>query len=162
MKAFRIALKKYGPNAHEAFSGKSGFHANGRWHSSGRLLDYAAESRSLATLERIVHYKRFDCLARHVLYAADIPDEHIETVLSFPKGWNGPDLLPEAQHMGDAWCDAGRSPVLQVPSAVTPGEHNLIINSHHPKWDWKWVSGPEDFVLDRRLVALVKKSVRNP
>src|SRR5476649_1499452 len=65
MRGFRTALKKYGATAREAFDGSSGYHADGRWHSRGRYLDYAAKSRSLATLERLVHYKRFDCVAPH-------------------------------------------------------------------------------------------------
>lgn len=157
MKVFRIALMKFGATAREAFSGISGFSADGRWHTCGRLLDYAAQSRSLATLERLVHYKRFNCLSRHVIYVADIPDEHIETVLTFPKGWDGPDLLPTAQRIGDAWCDESRSVALQVPSAVTPGEHNLLINPHHPRWAWSWVHGPEPFWFDGRLQELLKQ-----
>ena len=35
---------------------------------------------------------------------------------------------------------------LLVPSAIKPGEYNLIINSRHPDWQWKWVvSGPITF-----------------
>ena len=44
-------------------------------------------------------------------------------------------------------------------SAVTPGEHNLMLNTHHPAWDWKWVvSGLNKFEFDVRLVELMKKA----
>lgn len=161
MTVFRIALETFGASPADAFSGRSGYHADGRWHTRGRLLDYGAQSRSLATLERLVHYKRFDSLARHVLYTVDVPNEHIETVLRPPEGWDGIDLLAEAQRIGDAWCDRVVSPALQVPSAVTPGEHNLLLNSHHPRWDWNWVRGPEPFAFDRRLLALVRATRRS-
>jgi hypothetical protein len=64
MRVFRIALAEYGAIARSAFSGQSGYRADGRRHSRGRYLDYATESRSLATLERLVHYTRFDSLTR--------------------------------------------------------------------------------------------------
>jgi RES domain-containing protein len=158
MTVFRIALKKFGATAREAFNGGSGYFADGRWHSRGRYLDYAAESRSLATLERLVHYKRFDCLEPHVIYAVDVPNEHVDTVLSPPRGWDGDDLLGAAQAIGNNWCDKADSPALQVPSAVTPGEHNLMLNSRHTAWNWKWVvSDAIPFNFDVRLAELLKR-----
>ncbi len=158
MRGFRIALKKLGPTPKEAFKGKSGYVTDGRWHSRGRYLDYAAESLSLATLERLVHYKRFDRLDAHVLYELEIPDAQIETIAHPPAGWEAIDLSPAAQAIGNAWCDEAKSPALQVRSAVTPGEHNLLLNSRHPAWNWKWVvAGPRPFEFDARLVELIKK-----
>ena len=161
MKAWRIVLRKFGASKRTAFSGLSGFAAEGRWHSSGRYLDYAAESLSLATLERLVHYKRFDALQPHVLYAVDVPSAAIEGIAAVPAGWDGVDPLPAAQVIGNRWCDQQRSPALLVASAVTPGEHNLIVNTH-PAWRWNWVvSGPRKFSFDPRIAALVKKPARH-
>jgi RES domain-containing protein len=158
MRAFRIALRKYGSNAKDAFSGLSGYSANGRWHSLGRFLDYAAESRSLATLERLVHYKRFDGLKPHVIYIVDIPDSQITSVGTPPPGWDGEDLLPGAQKVGDGWCDSQVSPGLLAPSAITPGENNLLINTHHMNWDWAWVGSMEPFEFNSRLAELLRKA----
>jgi RES domain-containing protein len=48
---------------------------------------------------------------------------------------------------------------LRVPSCVTPGEHNLLLNSRHPDWDWSWVvSGPHPFQFDVRLLNLPDSS----
>lgn len=158
MKAWRIALRKFGKNRRAAFGGLSGFSADGRWHSAGRHLDYAAESLSLAVLERVVHYKRFDALEPHVLYALDIPQSAIEKVEAPPREWDAEDLLPAAQAVGNAWCDEERSPALLVPSAVTPGECNLLVNSHHPDWRWDWVTaGPSPFAFDARLAKLMRE-----
>jgi len=157
MRVFRIALTKYGATAKAAFNGQSGYSADGRWHTRGRYLDYASGSRSLATLERLVHYKRFNFLEPHMIYELKIPDEHIETVLAPPPGWDGDDLLLAAQEIGNRWSDNARLLALRIPSVVTCGEHNLMLNSRHPAWDWNWVvsSGPFDF--DNRLADLVKK-----
>lgn len=132
---------------------------DGRWHSAGRHLDYAAQSLSLAILERLVHYKRFDALEPHVLYAVDIPDTSIEGASVTPYGWDGSEPVPAAQSIGNGWFDERRSPALLMPSAVTPGEYNLLINSRHPDWQWKWVvSGPARFAFDARLADLMAQS----
>ena len=160
MKAWRIVLHKFGRNRQAAFGGLSGFSADGRWHSAGRYLDYAAESLSLAILERLVHYKRFDALEPHVLYALDIPESAIERASAPPAGWDAEDPILAAQAIGNAWFDGEKSPALLVPSAVTPGENNVMVNAHHPNWRWDWViSGPQAFAFDARLAELVKPSV---
>lgn len=131
---------------------------DGRWHTAGRHLDYAAQSLSLAILERLVHYKRFDALEPHVVYVLDVPDAAIESAPAPPHGWDGDEPVPRAQAIGDGWFDERRSPALLVPSAVTPGECNLIINSRHPDWQWTWVaSGPMRFAFDARLAELMEQ-----
>lgn len=163
MKAWRIVLRKFGRTSRSAFGGSSGFSVDGRWHTAGRHLDYAAQSLSLAILERLVHYKRFDALEPHVLYVIDVPDAAIKNVPVLPHGWDGDEPLPGAQAIGDEWCDERRSPALRVSSAVTPGEYNLIVNSRHPDWRWKWViSGPQVLAFDTRLAELMERSQRRP
>ncbi len=158
MRVWRIALERFAKDKRSAFSGQSGFAVDGRWHTNGRYLDYAAESLSLATLERLVHYKRFDSLAPHVVYELDIPSAAIGKLASLPKGWDGAEPLPQAQAIGNNWCDSGESAALLVPSAVTAGEYNLMLNARHPDWRWTWViAGPDRFVFDARLQDLIRQ-----
>jgi RES domain-containing protein len=160
VKAFRIVLQRYGATARVAFSGTSGYVTDGRWHSKGRYLDYAAESQSLAVLERLVHYKRFDALASHVLYIIEVPDSLIEVCPELPKGWDGPELSLTAQKIGNRWCDERLSPALKVPSVVTRGEFNLMLNSRHPAWKWGWVLRHTSFAFDGRLREIVEAANR--
>ncbi len=161
MKAWRIVLRKFGRTRRVTFGGLSGFSVDGRWHTAGRHLDYAAQSLSLAILERLVHYKRFDALEAHLVYVLDVPDTAMESAPAPPQGWDGDEPVHTAQAIGDRWYDERRSPALLVPSAVTPGEYNLIVNSRHPDWQWKWViSGPVTFAFDARLGELIKQSKR--
>ncbi len=163
MRAWRIVLRKFGRTDRTAFGGLSGFSVGGRWHTAGRHLDYAAQSLSLAILERLVHYKRFDALEPHVLYMIDVPDAAIESAPVPPDGWDADEPAPAAQAIGDSWCDERRSPALLVPSAVTPGEYNLVTNSRYPDWQWNWViSGPVTFVFDSRLAELMKTYRKPP
>lgn len=156
MKGFRIALANYAATAEAAFSGVSGFTVSGRWHTRGRHLDYAAESLSLATLERLVHYKRFTQLEPHTLATLEVPEVAITRVERPPVGWDGPEPNPEAQAVGNYWFDHAVSPVLLAPSVVSRGEFNLLIHSAHPAWEWSWVvvSGVP-FSFDPRLAELV-------
>ncbi|MBL9135332.1 MAG: RES family NAD+ phosphorylase [Verrucomicrobiales bacterium] len=158
MRGFRIALESHGRTAREILSGWSGFTVDGRWHSSGRRLDYAAESLSLAVLERLVHYKRFNDLQAHVVCSIDLPGTAVRSLGEVPAGWDGTDLLPAAQALGNAWCDRQDSPALRVPSAVTRGEFNLLLNTHHPDWDWSWVNTPQPFRFDNRLQTLLAQA----
>lgn len=157
MMAYRIVLLRYGRTARNAFSGKSGMMTDGRWHSSGRLLDYAAESFSLATLERLVHYERFDCLEEHVIYQLDLPDSEIVTLAPLPSDWRNRHSAG-AQAAGNVWYDAAVSPALKVPSVVSPGECNLLVNARHPRWNWKWVVGRKRFRFNPRIAALITQA----
>lgn len=54
--------------------------------------------------------------------------------------------------IGDAWIASAVSVGLTVPSAVTPGERNLLLNPAHPGFaDAVVISEPRTLILDRRL-----------
>ncbi|HYN78480.1 MAG TPA: RES family NAD+ phosphorylase [Lamprocystis sp. (in: g-proteobacteria)] len=58
-----------------------------------------------------------------------------------------------ARLYGGRWIAESVSVGLSVPSAVTPGEHNILLNPAHPGYAAAVVVGaPQTLRLDRRLV----------
>jgi RES domain-containing protein len=56
-----------------------------------------------------------------------------------------------AQAFGDRWYDDRRTPVLIVPSVVTPVERNVPINQEHPAFSGIRASKPLPVHWDARL-----------
>jgi len=76
------------------------------------------------------------------------------------ESWAGlpPDDAPwpapaSTRAVGERWIAESVSVGLSVPSAVTPGEHNILWNPAQPEYATAFVVGaPQPFRLDRRLV----------
>jgi RES domain-containing protein len=63
--------------------------------------------------------------------------------------------------LGDAWLKTNNSPALRVPTVITPGEWNVLVNPLHPQFSLKWVvTGPDAYTFDARLLP-VKKRIRS-
>ncbi len=102
-----------------------------------------------------------ESLAPHVIYALDVPDAFVGSLSTWASGWDAEDPAPAAQAQGNDWFDLKQAPALKVPSVVSPGEFNLMVNTHHPSWKWDWVTaGPEPFRFDSRLSALMQLGAR--
>jgi RES domain-containing protein len=52
---------------------------------------------------------------------------------------------------GSKWLRAGRTAVLEVPSAIVPSEKNYLINPGHPEFRKLRVGRPLPFVFDPRM-----------
>lgn len=95
---------------------------------------YTAESQSLAAFEVLVHLDAPALLDHNVLIDHTI-DESLILRLDlnqWPRDWRHAPPSPRLPEIGDAWIEAARSVVLQVPSAVVPGESNFLLNPSHP------------------------------
>ena len=150
-RAYRITQGKY---AKTAFDGEGARLYGGRWNSVGTPLVYVASSISLATLELLVHLEDYSILEdRYVVIPITFPDRLVEELPleSLPSGWNRPSLDTPAQALGDRWISEARSVALRVPSAVTPGEHNYLLNPQHPDFAKLTIGDATPFALDPRL-----------
>lgn len=126
----------------------------GRWNSKGVHLVYTAGSHSLALLEMLVHVNTVhDVPANLRLLSYDLPDACVHALepARWPAGW---DRLPYSQavrRVGDDFVRAGAHLALRVPSAIVPGESNVLINPRHADIARVIEAGNIDLAPDSRL-----------
>jgi RES domain-containing protein len=133
-RAFRLCRADYLPNA---FSGEGARLYGGRWNSAGTAMVYTSSSLSLATLEILVHLGDPEVFSRHFGWLEVlIPDDCIEVLApaQLPAGWDAEEIAVGSQQLGDRWLGAATSAALAVPSVVTPGELNYLLNPAHPRF----------------------------
>jgi RES domain-containing protein len=148
--AYRIVKEKYRTSI---WSGIGARDNPGRWNSLGIAVIYAAENRSLAALEQLVHLVKPRILNAYLIASIRFSDTQIRRVTErdLPKGWDKPVAPPELKRFGDELVARGAQPVLAVPSAVIRGEWNYLINPAHPDFKAMAKSTPKRFSFDNRL-----------
>jgi RES domain-containing protein len=152
VRVFRLAAAPYARSRRQAFGGEGGLYASARWHTAGRPVVYTAQSLSLAALEILVHVKQTRHLQPFRAFVAEVPDALIQEAPALPRRWHL--RLEVSRAVGDAWLAERSSPALLVPSAVTPGEWNVLLNPTHPEFSLDWVlTGPVPYRFDARLVS---------
>lgn len=109
----------------------------GRWNEPGAAVVYASETRALACLETIVHFRAAGLPLNRYLVEVSIPDAvwaaaQVESATSLPVGWDAEPAGRTSIQFGTAWIRAAGSAVLRVPSVIVPEEGNLLINPAHP------------------------------
>jgi RES domain-containing protein len=150
MRVFRIGAAVFTRTRKEAFSGQGGVYASARWHSAGRPIVYTPQSLSLAALEILVRLKQTNDIEPFYVYTMEIPDHLILTPKSLPARWRS--RITVSRAFGDAWLKTNNLPALRVPTVITPGEWNVLVNPLHPRFSLKWVvTGPDAYTFDARL-----------
>jgi RES domain-containing protein len=148
--AWRIVKQKH---AATAFSGEGAARAGGRWNSRGTLVVYTSATRALAALETLVHLNP-PVLFRYVVIRTQFDDSLVERISpsSLPLDWRAEPPASSTKMMGDRWVREKRSAVLQIPSAIIPGEDNFLLNPAHPEFDQIQTGIQEPFAFDTRLL----------
>lgn len=155
MEIFRLAREKYC----SPLSGKGAAFYGGRWNSPGVELIYCAQNRSLAMAEVAVHFSLASIPSDYFMMTIWVPDAIPVEPLHpkhLPVDWN---IFPPPHALriiGDQFVRKGENLLLQVPSAVTPGDHNILINPAHPAFEEVRVLRTEPFAFDRRLFRQVR------
>lgn len=143
--AFRLCKSGY-----PAASGEGAKRFGGRWNPVGVPAVYAAQSRALCILERLVHLARLP-------HDEAFTKIHIPTGIAaatlrpsqLPAGWDNSVEIRQTQTMG---ADLLRqSAVVRVPSVVVPGEWCFVFNPEHPDFASIRFDTPVAFQYDRRL-----------
>jgi len=150
MLVYRIATSKHVKD----LSGEGARLHGGRWNHRGTALLYTSETRSLATVELVVHVSLSFAPTDLKMATIEVPDEpapEVVDVAALPPNWRDFPAPPELADLGTTWARSSRSLLLRVPSAVVAHEHNILINPAHPDIARVVLATVEDFRLDRRL-----------
>ena len=114
--------------------GIGGMTASARWHTAGQPIVYLAETPSSALLEVFVHLEtdedhRPDAYQLLKIEADDGVDFESVALSSLSPAWKSDEL--ETRALGDAWLSRRKTPLLRVPSAITPETWNWVLNPRH-------------------------------
>jgi RES domain-containing protein len=155
MFVYRISKKAYINDLSGIGAGMYG----GRWNPIGINMVYTSGSIALATLEYLVH--NFHLLSTAEICLSKIKIGKSSSILEIkkrelPPGWNRQMHLQMAtQQMGKDFYFKGTEYILKVPSAVVPGEFNLLLNPQHKHHTHtKVVEVIDPFTFDQRILDL--------
>jgi RES domain-containing protein len=146
--AWRIVKTSH---AASAFSGHGAAAFGGRWNSPGVKIIYASATKSLATLENLVHLNP-KVVFKYVSFRVEFEDSLAEKLMAPPTDWTSEPPSTSTQKIGDAWVHSNRSAILIVPSIIVPGELNFLLNPVHPDFKKIRIGKPEAFTFDPRLL----------
>ena len=153
IRAFRLCKTKF---LASAFSGEGARLNGGRWNSPGLAVVYTSSSLSLATLEVLVHLDDPEAFARLFSWIPlEIPEDCVERVNTntLVQGWGNDETNSASQSVGDKWLRTMGTTVLEVPSVVTPGEWNYLLNPAHPRYSEIRIGEARRFQPDPRLIS---------
>jgi RES domain-containing protein len=150
MEAFRLSREKFSSD----LSGIGAAIKGARWNSIGIEMIYTASNRSLAMAEVAVHLSFATLPDDYMMMTIHIPDDISITKLNnsdLPIDWNKFPHPSITQSIGDKFISEKLFCVLQIPSAVTEGDFNLLINPNHPEFKRIKIIDSKKFIFDQRL-----------
>lgn len=152
MRAFRLVKARHSA---APLDGEGARRVGGRWNAPGVPVAYCASSLSLAVLELLVHVDVADIPNDLVAVEVEIPDylpmRRLD-VADLPTNWRKEAGRGALQVLGGAWVKDSVEVGLMVPSAVVPGEMNILLNPSHPDVAKVRIVATDPFSLDPRLL----------
>ncbi|UHG94451.1 RES family NAD+ phosphorylase [Spirosoma oryzicola] len=128
-----------------------------RWNLKGQQVIYTGSSRSLSSLELVVHRGAIQPATKYKVMVISIADEDylIKQIQQkdLPANWRSLAGYTALQTIGSTWYNSQESLVLKVPSAVIVYEYNYVINTEHPDFNRNvQIVRTEDYFWDSRLL----------
>ena len=151
MEVFRLSREKYA----QPLSGKGAALKGARWNSVGVELIYTAGNRSLAMAEVAVHLTLATLPDDYVMLTIHIPDDIAVKklgVADLPPHWRKFPHPSSTQQIGDQFVNENKYAVLVIPSVVTQGDYNVLINPNHKDFRRIKIIHQENFPFDSRLI----------
>ncbi len=150
MEVYRLSREKFS-------SGLSGIGAalkGARWNSVGIEMIYTAANRSLAMAEVAVHFSISTIPDDYVMITIFIPDDIPRKkmiVSELPLNWNSFPHPSTTQAIGDKFIFENKYCLMQIPSSVTQGDYNILINPNHIDFKRIKIIEITKFAFDQRL-----------
>lgn len=150
MEVYRLTREKFS----KELSGIGAAIKGARWNSVGVEMIYTASNRSLAMAEVAVHLSWATLPNDYMMMTIFIPDDiqiiKINTS-DLPKEWNKFPHPAATQTIGDQFMSKNEGCILQIPSSVTEGDYNFLINPHHVDFNRIKIVSCTTFTFDQRL-----------
>ena len=150
MEVFRLSREKYAT----PLSGKGSAIKGARWNSIGIELIYTAKNRSLAMAEVAVHFTLATLPGDYMMMTITIPDNIVTKQIQeadLPTDWKEFPHPGSTQKVGDDFVAENKYCVLMVPSVVTQGDFNVLINPNHKDFSRIRITKIEKFPFDKRI-----------
>jgi RES domain-containing protein len=150
MEVFRLSRKKYSTK----LSGKGAALKGARWNSPGIEIIYTASNKSLAMAEVAVHLTLATLPSDYMMSTIFIPDYFEIKVVQekeLPKNWNSFPYQLTTQKFGDQFIIEKKYCLLKIPSAITKGDFNILINPNHPEFKKIKIMDSQPFPFDKRI-----------
>lgn len=151
MEVFRLSRARFA----DQLSGIGAALKGARWNSPGVEMVYSSQNRSLAMAEVLVHLSLGMLPDDFRMLTIWIPDNLPVikwSLKDLPKNWNEFPFAAATQKMGDAFVLENEAAVLCVPSVVTIGDFNYLLNPAHPDFKKIQILESVPFPFDNRLV----------
>ncbi|MCX6250637.1 MAG: RES family NAD+ phosphorylase [Bacteroidetes bacterium] len=128
-----------------------------RWNKRGQKVIYTGSSRSLSTLELVVHKSAIVPKVPYKVMVISIADDDNLVrqirINELRLDWRTLAAYSTLQNIGADWYDHQETLLLKVPSAIIPYEYNYVINTEHPDFLQKiQLIRIEDYFWDDRLL----------
>lgn len=152
MIVYRLSKGKY----HLDLSGKGAESYGGRWNSKGVAMLYTSQSRALAFAEVAIHIPVGIVPKDYFLISISVPITAGIFKLAdtdMPPDRRSNPHSNSTQKIGDQFIVESKYLILQVPSAVVPGDFNYLINPNHSQIKEVTIDNVEPFEFDSRFVA---------
>lgn len=150
MLVYRISTEKYADRL-------SSSGAPNRWNQEGEFVIYSAQSRSLASLELVVHRASIRPQLKYkvIVIKVDVPKTQFQKIKikDLPSNWRSVSAYNSLQLLGSEWYRKREKLILRIPSAVIPYEENFVINTKHDLFKTSVkIEKTEDYFWDNRLL----------
>ena len=150
MEVFRLSREKFA----NTLSGVGAAMKGARWNSIGVELIYTASNRSLAMAEVAVHFTLATIPSDYMMVTIYIPDDipiQNLNIKDLPSDWNVFPHPISTQAIGDKFITNNQYCILQIPSVVTQGDYNFLINPKHADFSKIKILALEKFPFDKRI-----------